>query len=81
MPSGLSVQGNEMDSKPKKKSKTLWWNGVLGALSTGLAGLEFFTGFLKEFIPYWGYVALLLICAGNNAVNWFLRIKTTEPVK
>ncbi|SCX94689.1 hypothetical protein SAMN05216420_101415 [Nitrosospira sp. Nl5] len=67
--------------KQKRKSKTLWFNGLLGALSTGLAGLEFFTGFLKEFVPGWVYVALLLVCAANNAINWLLRLKTTEAVK
>lgn len=70
-----------MELKKRRKSKTLWWNGVLGVLSTGVAGLEFFTGFLKEFVPYWGYITLLLLIAGNNAVNWWLRVKTTEAIK
>ena len=69
-----------MERKPKRKSKTLWWNGVLGVLSTCVAGLEFFTDFLKELMPGWVYIALLLICAANNAVNWFLRLKTKEPI-
>ncbi|WP_097067572.1 hypothetical protein [Nitrosovibrio sp. Nv4] len=69
------------ESKPKKKSKTLWYNGILGVLSTCIAGVEFFTGFLKELVPGWAYIVLLLVCAGNNAVNWYLRTVTREPVK
>lgn len=81
MQSDLTEQESAPVSKPKKKSKTLWYNGVLGVLSTCIAGLEFFTGFLKEFVPGWFYIVLLLICALNNGINWVLRLKTTEPVK
>ena len=49
-----------MDAKPKKKSKTLWFNGVLGTVSMVIAGVEFFTGFIKEIAPGWVYTSLLV---------------------
>lgn len=67
--------------KKKSKSKTLWFNGVMGMLSMVIAGAEFFTGFIKEIAPAWVYILLLVICGLNNAANWYLRLNTTEPVK
>lgn len=69
------------ECKPKRKSKTLWFNGVMGAVSMVIAGAEFFTGFIKEIAPTWVYILLLVICGTNNAINWLLRLKTSEPVK
>lgn len=70
-----------MDAKPKKKSRTLWFNGVLGTVSMVIAGVELFTEFIKEIAPGWVYASLLVTCSLNNAVNWFLRLNTDRPVK
>jgi hypothetical protein len=70
-----------MDAKPREKSKTLWFNGVLGTVSMVIAGVEFFTGFIKEIAPGWVYTSLLIACGLNNAVNWFLRLNTDRPVR
>lgn len=77
----LRRQGREMEGKLKKKSRTLWFNGVMGALSMAIAGAEFFTGFIKEIAPAWVYILLLVVCGMNNAANWWLRLRTSEPVK
>lgn len=66
--------------KTKAKSRTLWFNGIMGATSSVIAGVAFFSDFLKELLPSLGYIGLLLIIAANNAVGWYLRTTTTEAI-
>ena len=67
--------------KLKKHSRTLWFNGVMGSVSSVLVGAEFFTDFIREVAPAWVATLLLGICAANNAANWWLRMQTDGPVK
>ena len=67
--------------KRKRNSKTLWFNGAFGILSTAISGLAFFTDVLREVVAPWMIIALLLVIALNNAINWWLRLRTSESIK
>jgi hypothetical protein len=67
--------------KTRKQSRTLWFNGVMGAVSLALLGAEFFVDFVREIAPAWVATLLLGLCAINNMVNWWLRMHTDSPVK
>lgn len=66
-----------LGKNPRRSGST----GFSGTVSMVIAGVEFFTGFIKEIAPGWVYTSLLIACGLNNAVNWFLRLNTDRPVR
>lgn len=61
--------------KQKRKSKTLWWNGVL-ILALGL--LELGAQTFSMFIPPLAYACMIFI---SSAGNMILRFYTSEAIK
>lgn len=55
------------------KSKTIWLNGIAGALAT----LEASTGILQPFLPDQWYAAALVLLP---AANVLLRLITGQPI-
>jgi hypothetical protein len=61
--------------KQKRKSKTLWLNGILVLI---LAIIELAAQTFSTVIPPLAYAVLIFI---SSAGNMILRFKTTEPIK
>jgi hypothetical protein len=65
-------------AKPKRKSKTLWFNDISNGLNALALAILASSEEIRNAVPWWVY---LLLMVASNTVNRFLRLKTTEPVK
>lgn len=67
--------------KSALKSKVIWINSLLLAVTGGLAAYEAYIPFLQSVLPGDATVWILALFAANNVINIFLRYLTKDSLR
>lgn len=81
MMQNASSERRNVMAKRKRSSRVLWITGALSVVSGLLLGVEDQIPLLKQVFPPEAVDWMLRFVVVNNVILFYLRLKTTEPVK